>query len=81
MAVVPIKSGEVVIKPPKLDQDLIEHLKVLLAAAERGEVQAYLAGYVLEESADYWFTSEPEWIPDLSFTARKGLALLESDDD
>lgn len=79
MNIVPIRPG--VIKTPKLDQDLIEHLKLLLAAAERGEVQAYLAGYVLEESADFWFMAEPEWIPHLSFTARKGLALLESDDE
>lgn len=79
MNIIPIRPG--VVKAPKVDPDLVGHLKLMLDAAERGEIQGYIGGYVLDESSDFWFMAEPEWIPHLSFVTRKGLAQLESDDD
>lgn len=79
MKVVPIRPGvETIKKPPDVDKDLVAHLKALLEAAERGEVQAYVAGYVLREEGDHWYMSTEGWVPQMTYEVRLALHELES---
>ena len=79
MAVVPIKPGVEKKEPKKPDADLVSHFRMLMEAAERGEIQAYAGGWVLDDVRDnYAFLSEDEWAPVVCFAVRLILNELES---
>lgn len=78
MKVVPIKPG-IDKKPQEPNLELVAYFEAMKQAAERGEIQAYVAGFVIAEERDnFQFLEAEEWTPAVCFSVRLVLNELES---
>lgn len=78
MKVIPIKPG-IDNNNNKPDPELVAYFQRMKEAAERGEIQAYLGGFVInDERDDYVFLPDEDYAPALSFEVRQTLYQLES---